>query len=175
MSPIQELRSVGRVSSAGYLRRAFLFETIGITAQLWSERSGDGREVGVRVEIQRLDEHPGECEYDAVELRLHDPIFRADLFTIDTGAAGNFDRAHYHRFEGRNPGARFFDPALTNDPLAWLADRLSDLDGLLEAAGRPELQRADDGRRVAESAPAVVAAVRELMSMAIPGALPDPE
>jgi hypothetical protein len=173
MSTTPELRSVGQVSSAGYLRRAFLFETIGITAQLWSEQSSDGQEIGVRVEMQRLDEQPGEGEYDAVELRLHDPIFRADLFTIDTGASGNFDRAHYHRFEGRFPGERFFDPALTDSPVTWLADRLSDLDGLLEASGRPELQHAADARRVAESAPSIVAAVQELMSM-IPEALPEP-
>jgi hypothetical protein len=168
MSAALELRSVGQVSSAGYLRRAFLFETIGITAQLWSEQGDDGREVGVRVEIQRLDEQPGEREYDAVELRLHDPIFRADLFTISSGAPGNFDRAHYHRFAGRFPGERFFDPALSDDPLAWLAGRLSDLDGLLEAAGRPELRHAADARRVAASGPAVVAAVRDLMST-VPG------
>jgi hypothetical protein len=168
MSAALELRGVGQVSSAGYLRRVFLFETIGITAQHWSEQASDGREVGVRVEIQRLDERPGDQEYDAVELRLHDPVFRADLFTLETGAPGNFDRAHYHRFEGRYPGERFFDPALRQDPLGWLAGRLADLDGLLDAAGRPELRHPDDARRVAESAPAVTAAVRELMSM-IPG------
>jgi hypothetical protein len=173
MSTTPELRSVGQVSSAGYLRRAFLFETIGITAQLWSEQSSDGQEIGVRVEMQRLDEQPREREYDAVELRLHDPIFRADLFTIDTGAPGNFDRAHYHRFEGRFPGERFFDPALADSPLTWLAGRLSDLDGLLEAAGRPELQHAADARRVAESVRSIVAAVQELMSM-IPDTLPEP-
>ena len=66
MSPALELRSVGEVSSAGYLRRVFLFETIGIIAQHWSEQAADGREVGVRVEIQRLDEQPGAREYDAV-------------------------------------------------------------------------------------------------------------
>lgn len=168
MTAALELRSVGQVSSAGYLRRVFLFETIGITAQHWSEQASDGREVGVRVEIQRLDEQPGDQEYDAIELRLHDPIFRADLFTLETGAPGNFDRAHYHRFEGRYPGERFFDPALRQDPLAWLAGRLADLDGLLDAAGRPELRHPGDARRVAESAPAVTAAVHELMLM-IPG------
>jgi len=164
MSTTPELRSVGQVSSAGYLRRVFLFETIGITAQLWSEEASDGREIGVRVEMQRLDEQPGEREYDAVELRLHDPIFRADLFTIDTGAPGNFDRAHYHSFEGRFPGERFFDPGLTDSPLTWLSGRLSDLDELLQAVGRPELRHTADARRVAESVPSVVAAVQELMS-----------
>jgi hypothetical protein len=164
-----ELRSVGEVSSAGYLRRVFLFETVGITAQLWSEQASDGRETGVRVEMQRLEEQPGASEYDAVELRLHDPVFRADLFRIDTGLPGNFDRAHFHRFDGRFPGDRFFDPALSSDPLAWLASRLSDLDALLEAAGRPELRHAADARRVAQAAPAVVAAVADLMSL-----IPDP-
>jgi hypothetical protein len=168
MSAALELRGVGQVSSAGYLRRVFLFETIGITAQHWSEQASDGREVGVRVEIQRLDEQPGDQEYDAVELRLHDPIFRADMFTLETGTPGNFDRAHYHRFEGRYPGERFFDPALSQDPLTWLEGRLADLDGLLDAVGRPELRHPGDARRVAESAAAVTAAVRELMLM-IPG------
>jgi hypothetical protein len=174
MSAALELRSVGEVSSAGYLRRVFLFETIGITAQHWSEQASDGREVGVRVEVQRLDEQPGGREYDAVELRLYDPVFRADLFTLETCAPGNFDRAHYHRFEGRYPGERYFDPALTNDPMTWLAGRLSDLDGLLDAVGRPELRHAADARRVAESAPAVAGAVQELLSM-IPGVLVEPE
>ena len=59
MSPALELRSVGEVSSAGYLRRVFLFETVGITAQHWSEQAGRRPGVGVRVEIQRLDEQPG--------------------------------------------------------------------------------------------------------------------
>ena len=84
------LRNVGTVSSAGYVRRAFLFETFGITAQHWSERSAtdDSFEIGVHVEIQRLDEQAGRREYDAVELRLYEPIFRADLSRSARGRPG---------------------------------------------------------------------------------------
>jgi hypothetical protein len=169
-----ELRSVGHVSSAGFLRRAFLFETVGITVQLWSERGSTGDETGVRVEIQRLEEERGACEFDAVELRLHDPIFRADLFSLSSGDPGNLDLAHFHSFVGRDPGDRIFEPSLASDPLGWLAGQLADLDGLLVAMGRPELRSAEDARRVAESAPAVVAAVRAFLS-AVPGVLAEPE
>ena len=160
------LRSVGSVSSAGYLRRVFLFETFGITSQLWTERAQDGDEVGVRVEIQRLEEQRGRSEFDAVELRLYDPVFRADLFSLSTNAPGNFDRAHVHeRFDGRDPGPRVFEPALTEDPVAWLAGKLSDLDGILEAAGRPELLHSADSRRIADAVPAILAAVEDMLSL----------
>jgi hypothetical protein len=160
-----ELRSVGHVSSAGLLRRAFLFETIGITAQHWQEHGSAGDETGVRVEIQRLEEQRGAREYDAVELRLHDPIFRADLFALSTGAPGNFDHAHYHRFVGRDPGDRFFESSLTQDPLSWLTGKLSNLDDLFVEMGRPELRHPGDARRLADSAAEVVGAVGEMLAV----------
>ena len=158
-----ELRDLGGVSSSGYVRRVFLFETLGITAQNWRERAEDGDEIGVRVEIQCLEEGPGRQEFDAVELRLHDPIFRADLFTLSTGRSGNFDRAHYHdSFTDREPGPRHFEPELTKDPMGWLEAKLSNLDRLLELAGRAELAHGGDSGRVALAVPSILDTVTEL-------------
>src|SRR5271165_6946561 len=129
-APALELREVGSVSRTGCQRRVFLFETIGITVFHWCERAADGDEIGARVEIQRLEERPGTHEFHAVELLLHDPLFRADLFRLSTGTRGNLDRAHYHpRFTGRSACGRVFEPELTADPVSWLARRLSDLPG----------------------------------------------
>lgn len=165
-APALELREVGTVSSTGCQRRVFLFETIGITVHHWCERAADGDEVGARVEIQRLEERPGDHEFHAWEFLLHDPLFRADLFRISTGTPGNFDRAHYHpRFDGRVAGGRVFEPELTADPLSWLAGRLSDLPGLLEKAGRPELVYEPDVRRVREAVPAIIAVVRDYLDV----------
>ena len=69
MSTTTELRSVGEVSSSGYLRRAFLFETVGITAQLWSEQASDGRET----EFPRHD-----CPVRQHTARFHHKTLRPD-------------------------------------------------------------------------------------------------
>lgn len=160
-----ELQDVGSVSSAGVERRCFLFAGIGITAQHWKERAEDGDEIGVRVEIQRLAEDNGPTEFAARELRLHDCIWRADLFGFSAAPAGNFARAHYHpSFDGRKPSERHWDASLTHDPVAWVTGQLVHFDELLVAAGRPELAGTADSRRVAAAAPAIAEAVREMLA-----------
>ncbi len=164
-APPVELRNAGRVSSAGIERRCFFFDGIGITAQYWQERAQDGDENGVRVEIQRLSQDAGPMEFAATELRLHDPIWRADLFSFSAAPPGNFARAHYHPgFDRREPGERHWDAALTRDPVSWLTGQLSGLDQLLMAAGRPELAGTQDAGRVAAAAPAIGRAVGEMLA-----------
>jgi predicted HD phosphohydrolase len=168
-----ELRDFGSVSSAGVQRRCFLFAGIGITAQHWRERAEDGDETGVRVEIQRLTQDSGPMEFAASELRLHDPLWRADLFSFSAEPPGNFARAHYHPgFDGREPAERHWDAGLTRDPVSWLTGQLGHLDELLVAAGRPELAGTQDSGRVAAAAPAIGGAVREMLA-AIELAPPD--
>jgi hypothetical protein len=173
-APAVELHDVGTVSATGCQRRVFLFETIGITVQHWRERTAVGDELGARIELQRLEQLPGSHEFHAWELRLYDPLFRADLFRLSTGLPGNFDRAHYHpRFNGREAHGRVFDPELTADPASWLERRLFDLPGLLEQAGHPELADEADVRRVREALPSIVVVVREFLDV-LPEASPVP-
>lgn len=164
-APDLEMKDVGALSSAGYERWIFAFETISIMVQHAGTRAAGDEEVGVRVEIQQLEEQSGRTESDAIEMRLYDPIFRADLFALSSGEPGNIDGAHYHPyFDGRDPGDRVFDPALTDDPIGWLTLALSDLDGLLETAGRPELAHRADTSRVAAAVPSIIEAVRMFLA-----------
>jgi predicted HD phosphohydrolase len=170
LPPAVELQDVGSVSSAGVQRRCFFFAGIGITAQHWRERADDGDETGVRVEIQRLTQDSGPMEFAAVQLLLHDPVWRADLFSFSAEPPGNFARAHYHpSFDGREPTDRHWDPELTRDPVTWLTGQLAHLDDLLAAAGRPELAGIADCGRVAAAAPAIGAAVREMLTACAAG------
>jgi hypothetical protein len=169
LAPKPEFLGFGQVSGSGYQRLAFLFETVGITMQHYRIHADDGDELGVRIEIQHLDADPGPDESDAWELRLHDPIFRVDLFTLSTGVPGNLDRAHYHPvFSGRYPGERVFDVRIQTEPLTWLTDVLSDLDALLATAGCANLAGRGDGARVAAAVPAIIEAARQFLSAAIP-------
>jgi hypothetical protein len=159
-----DLKSVGEVSESGVCRQAFLYERLAVIVQPWLEHAVDGDEIGARVEIQEFAEVPGDNEFEAYELIVSRPIWRADLFRLSTGVPGNFDRAHYHpRFEGRDPGDRSWDTALKRDPLEWLALKLSDLDGLLVGSGHSELTPAPDARRLIDTLPGVLCAVKELL------------
>jgi predicted HD phosphohydrolase len=163
-----EFRDVGQVSSAGIERRGFFFADIAITAQHWRERTDDGEEAGVRVEIQLLEQTLGRSEFAATELILRAPIWRADLFTFSAAPPGNFARAHYHpSFDGRDPTERHWDPDLTRDPVSWLTGRLADLDELLATAGRPELAGTGDSKRVAAAAAAIGLTVREMLATVV--------
>ena len=175
LAPKPEFLDFGQVSGSGYQRLAFLFETVGITMQHYRIHADDGDELGVRVEMQHLDACPGPDDSDAWELRLHDPIFRADLFTLSTGVPGNLDRAHYHPvFSGRYPTDRVFDGRIQTEPLTWLTDVLSDLDALLMAAGCANLAGRGDGARVAAAVPAIVEAVQQFLSAVIPELVTSP-
>ena len=68
---------------------------------------------------------------DAVVWSIDEPVWRADLF----GEVGGepFDAAHFHpTFSGLTPCERVFDPAIQDDPLAWIA-RLTPSGALTEA------------------------------------------
>lgn len=160
-----ELQDAGAVSRAGLQRRCFFFAGLGLTMQHWQENAGNGEETGVRVEIQRLTQEAGPMEFAAWELRLHDPIWRADLFALSTDLPGSFSRAHYHPgFSGREPRERQWDVELSRDPVAWLAAQLGRIDELLAEAGRPELAGTADSGRIAAAAPEITRAAREMLA-----------
>ena len=162
-----EMQRVGQVSWSGYTRPSFLFHEVAITLQHWCERAEDGDECGVRVEVQRLDqrESPGaQTEFAARVLQIAGPIWRGDLFTLSTGRAGNFDRAHFHpHFVGVEPCDRHWDPWLAEDPFAWLRDQLERMDTVLEEAGFADMAAGGDVARIRASAPQIEAAARRMM------------
>ncbi len=122
---------------------AFGFEKIGVVvSDLYfvnpdPEEGQDGPERGVRLEVRFLDR--GELRgsvYSAQPIAVDRPIWRADLLESVASEPGSLDRAHHHpQFEGWEPGRRRFEAALSARPLAWVGERLGDLEGLLDDAG----------------------------------------
>jgi hypothetical protein len=137
----------------------------------------EGPERGVRLEVRMLGR--GELKgsiYSAQPISVEQPIWRADLLESVAGIPGSFDRTHHHpAFRGWEPGTRCFVRELSADPLAWLADRLSDLDGLLEEAGvASDEVDATDGARLREVVPEILDAVRRLLDKVRVGELGRP-
>ncbi|HEX4814618.1 MAG TPA: hypothetical protein VFV66_17900 [Nonomuraea sp.] len=97
----------------------------------------EGAERGVRLEIRRLE--AGELKgsiYSARPISVERPLWRVDLLESVSGTPGSFDRTHHHpAIEGWEPGRRMFDARLSAEPLAWLGERLADLEGVLKEVG----------------------------------------
>lgn len=162
-----DLAPVGHVSRGGRERTAFLFENLGVTLQLWSETGERGDEVGVRVEIQHVRQRPAPTEFGAVEILLHEPVWRADLFGLATARVGNLNRAHYHSiFFGTEPVERQWSDDLSRDPIAWLGDRLDNVEEILVASGNGDLVGAPDSSYIRNARPRILNAV-ELMLLAV--------
>jgi hypothetical protein len=126
----------------------------------------EGAERGVRVEVRLFERPPltGSI-YAAQPIVIDRPVWRADLFETVAGDPGSHDRTHHHpHFRGWEPGRRQFDPALTDDPMGWLADQLTNLPGLLAGAEIDAGQvGTDDARDLAAAAPEIVRMVEELL------------
>ena len=162
-----EMQRVGQVSWSGYVRPSFFFGEVGITLQHWCERAEDGDECGVRVEMQRLEQSasPGaETEFAAKVLHLAGPIWRGDIFTLSTGVAGNFDRAHFHpQFVGVEPCDRHWDSQLTEATFAWLRGQLDQMGRIFEQAGLADMAAGPDVARIRAWAPHIVSGARQMM------------
>ena len=156
------------------LTYAFLFERFAVTVKQWIEHAPGGDERGARVEIQRLEAHPTGSQYATVPLALTEPVWRADLFTLISGAPGNFDSAHYHpHFDGLEPSERYWADDLPGDPVAWLSTQLTDhLDALLLAGGAQDLAGGPEADDVRAAVPDILDRVRRCMS---PTPLSSPE
>jgi hypothetical protein len=122
---------------------AFGFERVGVLLSdmyivLPNPRPGqEGAERGVRLEVRVLER--GELQgsiYSARPIEVGRPVWRADLLEAVNGPPGSLDRAHHHpAFRGWEPWRRVFDADLTADPVQFVGDQLSDLEGLAGRAG----------------------------------------
>ncbi|WP_246064136.1 hypothetical protein [Nonomuraea longispora] len=126
----------------------------------------ESAEHGVRLEVRRLE--PGELKgsiYSARPITIDRPIWRVDLLESVDGTPGSFDRTHHHPgTSGWEPGERVFERELSAEPLKWLAERLADLEDVLDRAGadRDEASPADvAGLR--ERAPEIVETVGRML------------
>ncbi|MFI7613680.1 hypothetical protein ACIBP6_20860 [Nonomuraea terrae] len=126
----------------------------------------EGAERGVRLELRRLEQ--GELKgsiYSARPISIDRPIWRVDLLESVDGTPGSFDRTHHHPgTRGWEPGRRVFDERLSKEPLAWLGERLADLEGVLDEAGvaRDEVTP-EDVRGLRDRAPEIVETVSRLL------------
>ncbi|GAB2910188.1 hypothetical protein ACFMQL_25320 [Nonomuraea fastidiosa] len=126
----------------------------------------EGAERGVRLELRRLE--TGELKgsiYSARPITVDRPIWRVDLLESVSGTPGSFDRTHHHPgVNGWEPGRRVFDPQLSQEPLKWLQERLSDLEGVLDQAGEPRDTVSEaDVKGLRERAPEIVETVARLL------------
>jgi hypothetical protein len=159
---------------------AFGFERVGVVVgdlYFVDPRPGpgqDGAEHGVRVELRVLERGALRGSiYSAQPIEVGRPIWRADLLESVAGRPGSFDRTHHHPvFRDWDPTSRVFLKELSADPLGWLDRKLTDLDGLLTAAGFPaEAAGPDDADDLRAAAPEIVDATRRLLDKVRAGEL----
>jgi hypothetical protein len=115
----------------------------------------DARERGVRIEVRPIDAVATGSVYASPAISLRPALCRIDLLESRPGAC---DRMHWHPvMAGGEPDDRVFDPALSADPLGWVASRLRDIASLLPHDHRDDRHDADTAA-VAAVANEIVAA-----------------
>jgi hypothetical protein len=137
----------------------------------------ESAERGVRLEVRLL--AAGELKgsiYSSQPIEIGRPVWRVDLLESADGMPGSFDRTHHHPgLRGWEPGRRVFDEGLSADPLDWLASRLADLEGLLEAAGLGgDPADPGDAESLRQCLPEVLAAAGRLLARVQAGELGRP-
>jgi hypothetical protein len=148
---------------------AFGFDTIAVVASdlyLLDPEAAHGAEQGVRLEVRLIqrDLDPGAL-FAAAPVTLGRPLWRADLLeSVDH--PGTLDRAHHHTvFEGWEPGDREFAPDMTDDPIAWVVARLSDLASVLgQGVTSSGYVAPDDLAQVRSAIPEIREAIQQLLS-----------
>ena len=161
---------------------AFGFERIGVVASDLYFLDPDpapgqeGAEQGARVELRHFER--GELRgsiYSAQPIAVERAIWRADLLE-SVANPGTLDRAHHHpRFQGWEPGTRKFVKEMTANPVAWVGKYLTDVDGLLEAAGvTPDEIGASDADDLRAAIPDIMDSVRRLLERVRAGELAQP-
>jgi len=162
---------------------AFGFERIGVLiSDLYfvdpdPEHAQGGAERGVRLEVRMLGlGEPQGNFYSARPIEVGRPVWRADLLETADGPPGSLNRAHHHPvFDGWNPTRRVFDEELSARPVQWVAEALSDLDGLLNRAGvEADESLTADAESLRGCIPEITAAVSGLLAKVKAGELAVP-
>jgi hypothetical protein len=162
---------------------AFAFERVGVlVGDLYfvdpqPPRGQEGAERGVRIELRVLGRGALKGSiYSAQPIEIAQPIWRADLLESVAGRPGSFDRTHHHPvFSGWDPSRRVFVSELSADPLGWLGEKLTDLDGLLAPAGfPPDTAGPEDAEQLRATAPEIVDVTRRLLDRVRAGELGNP-
>lgn len=138
----------------------------------------EGAERGVRVELRVLQRHPlNGSIYSAQPIAIDQPLWRVDLLESVDSPPGSLDRAHHHpAFEGWEPGGRHFVPELSAAPVDWLAEQLSDLEGVLERAGvARETAGPGDAAALRATVPEILDATSRLLDRVAAGELGRPD
>lgn len=155
----------------GPAERCWMFDTLAVTlAQVdfldpALAGSPGARERGVRVEIRPMTQDFCGSVYASPAMSLAPAVCRIDLLESAPGAA---DRMHWHPVMTQGePGDRTFDPAMPQDPAAWLAARLREVDALLQRSGMPDVERHRGAvASIRESAEEIVDAARDGLAWA---------
>jgi hypothetical protein len=138
----------------------------------------EGPERGVRLELRMLERRPLQGGiYSAQPIGVERPLWRVDLLESVDSPPGSLDRAHHHpAFDGWEPGARQFVPALSAAPIEWLAGELSDPAAVLARAGvAPGEIGPSDLDALRDAAPEILDAVRRLLARVAAGELGRPD
>jgi hypothetical protein len=134
----------------------------------------EGAERGVRLEVRLVDRPPlPGTVYSAQPITVDEPIWRADLLETTDGAFGTFNRTHHHpHFRAWEPGDRQYEKTMSADPLTFVAEQLSDLDGLVAGTEiDPERIDPDDARQLRDAIPEILDAVRRVLTSIAAGQL----
>jgi hypothetical protein len=126
-----------------------------------------GAERGVRLEVRLFERPPLHgSRYSVQPIELTRPIWRVDLLESVDGPHGTFDRTHHHpEIRGWEVGTRCFDPALSADPIGWVGEQLSDLDGLIAGSEvSSEAVAPTDAADLRAAVPEIQAAIERMLA-----------
>jgi hypothetical protein len=153
------------------MRCAAIIGPTAVTTEYWEQPQPDGTvEVGCRLQIRRVRTTqpsvlPPDPQPDAVFWSIEEPIWRADLFN-NTSGASPWDAAHYHpTFSGVVPCERvYLVPALTEDPIEWIHERLMDVPAMVIEAGHPGLAESLSRQELDLAIPLIESSIRAIFA-----------
>ncbi|MHA6631212.1 hypothetical protein ACU61A_37750 [Pseudonocardia sichuanensis] len=151
------------------MQHAFVFTEVAVLVRHWFEidLADSHLEHGARVELRLPAPRPRRgSESAAQEIVIDRPVWRADLFDRLDGTPGAFEAAHFHpHFVGVEPSDRHWADEVTAAPFDWLASCLTDVAGVVAAAGVQLRDPAAVNEQVGAEAAAIVDAARSRAPM----------